>query len=143
MKLPMIAGVIVFAFATNGAMAACASPYTKVTGQSTIESLLGGSIFCAARGGESWQEEHYVGGVLKDYKMGPTDAVDPTKQVGTWSVSGDIVTHNYTVGSVSGPSYTYELWRDGTSNNYAFCGVSPSPGTSTDGTLRSGTGPCP
>lgn len=142
MKLPMIAGVIVFAFATEGAMAACASPYAKVTGKSTIENSLSGNIFCAARGGERWQEAHIAGGVLQDYKKGSTDAVDPTKVVGSWSVSGNIVTHNYTVGTKTGPSYTFELWRDGTSNRYAFCGASTSPGTNTDGILLTGAGPC-
>ena len=145
MKLPMIAGAIVFAFSAEGAMAACSTPATQVT-DGALTTLLSGNTVCAMRGGDRWQEEHHAGGVLIDYKKGPTDAVDPTKQVGTWAVSGTgagtTVTYNYTVGSVPGPSYNYAVWQNTTPNSYSFCKAGAI--LDMDFTLTAGTGSgCP
>ncbi|MEY3190396.1 MAG: hypothetical protein RIS10_513, partial [Pseudomonadota bacterium] len=35
------------------------------------------------------QEQHLSGGALWDYKMGPSDAKDPTVRVGDWSITGN------------------------------------------------------
>lgn len=148
MKLSMIAGVIVFAFATNGAMAACASPSTQVTDSTTpsLTNLLSGNTVCVAGPGGTWkyQEQHIgtgsPGSVLNDYKMGPAAPgnVDPTKQVGTWEVSGTdantTVTYNY---GTSGP-YTYKVW-DNTDGTYSFCGTDTVIFTRKSGT----SGGCP
>ena len=134
MKLPMIAGVIVLAFAAEGAMAACSTPAANQVKNSALSTLLSGNTACALRGGDRWQEEHHPGGVLKDYKKGSTDKVDPTKQVGTWAVSGSganaIVTYNYGTGG----SYAYEVWDNG-GGSYSFCGAGGM-----DFTLVGGTG---
>lgn len=125
MKLPMIAGVIVLAFAAEGAMAACTG--TQVT-DAALTTLLSNKTVCAGSGVGMgrWQEEHRTDGTLWDYKKGSTDAVDPTKQVGTWAVSGSgagtIVTHSYTVPPASGPSYNYTVYDIG-GGSYSFCGT--------------------
>lgn len=138
MKLPMIAGVIVFAFSAEGAMAACSAPAASQVRGGDLTTLLSGKTVCAGRGGDRWQEEHHAGGVLKDYKKGSTDKIDPTKQIGTWEVTGSgsntNVTYRYTGGSTS----SYEVW-DNKNGSYSFCG----PG-GMDFTLRPGTGTgCP
>lgn len=121
MKLPMIAGLIVFAFATEGAMAACASPSAQVTDGALI-TLLSGNTVCAGSGTGMgrWQEQHRTDNTLWDYKEGSTDPVDPTTQVGTWAVTGSgagtVVTHTYTGGS----AYSYTVW-DNNDGSYSFC----------------------
>lgn len=141
MKLPLIASAVVFAFAAEGAVAACSAPAaTQVRHNTTpsLTTLLSGNTVCAVRGGDRWQEEHHAGGVLKDYKRGPTDTIDPMTQVGTWAVSGTgantAVTYSYTGGSV----YSYTVWDNG-GGSYSFCGAG-----GVDFTLRTGTGSgCP
>jgi hypothetical protein len=88
------------------------------------------------------QETHIAPNVLKDYKKGPTDQVDPTTTIGTWSMDGQKVKYNY--GSTT---YTYKAYvtekpvHNGT--GIIFCPVPPnSGGTQTTGTLRTTTGPC-
>lgn len=58
------------------------------------------------------------GGPILDYKRGPSDAIDPSKVVGTYSINmgNNTVTYNY--GDPSGP-YTY----------VASGGASPNPET--------------
>lgn len=135
MKLPMIAGVIAFAFASEGAMAACSAPAaTQVKHNSNpgLSTLLSGNTACAVRGGDRWQEEHHPGGVLKDYKKGASDAVDPTKQVGTWSVGGTGANTMVTYIYGSGGTYAYTVWDNG--GSYSFCGTSDMDVTITRGT---------
>ena len=136
MKLPIIAGTIVLAFAAEGVMAACATPSVQVQ-DAALTSTLTNNTVCASRGGESWQEAHHSDGSLVDYKMGPSDAVDPTKQVGTWLITGagasSAVTYTYGSGA-----YSYQVW-DNQNGTYSFCGVD-----TIDFTISSGTGvSCP
>lgn len=138
MKLPMIAGVIVFAFSAEGAMAACSNPAKQVNKSSDLTTILSGNTVCAVRGKDRWQEEHHAGGVLKDYKKGPTDKIDPTKQIGTWAVSGNGANTKVTYVYTGSNTYAYEVWDNG-GGSYSFCG----PG-GMDFTLRPGTGSgCP
>ena len=62
------------------------------------------------------------GGIVTDYKKGPTDPVDPTAQVGTYSINtvGGTITFNYGAGG----TFTYGV-VDPTSTTY------PNPGTYT------------
>lgn len=143
MKLTIIACAAVFAFSTEGVMAACSasSGAKQVNKDSELTALLSGNTVCAVRGKDRWQEEHHAGGVLKDYKKGPTDKVDPTKTLGAWAVSGGgtntIVTYTYT----GGGSYSFTVWDNGGGSSYSFCkGNTPD----LDFTLKPGTGSgCP
>ncbi len=116
-KLPIITAAMMLAFVAKGAMAACSGPAVQVT-EEALDTLLNNSTVCASRGGESWQEEHHAGGVLTDYKMGPNDTVDPTKQLGNWVMANtDTVTYTYTNGSV----YSFQVWDNG-DGTHSFCG---------------------
>lgn len=58
-----------------------------------------------------------------DFKKGPSDPVDPTKQVGTWSVSGTdsntVVIYTYTDASGSSGPYSFTVHSSGV--NLSFC----------------------
>ena len=119
MKRFMIPGMLVLAFGSIDAMAGCDAPSTQVT---QLQDLLGGNTVCATRGSDRWQEEHRVGGQLWDYKLGPSHKVDPSKELGSWSVGGvddSEVTYNYTAfGSLV--SYTFTVFDNG-NGTYSFC----------------------
>jgi hypothetical protein len=102
----------------GNAAAACSSPYMNGP---AVTSLLSGNTVCspASCSGSScqWQEQHKSGSVLADYKKGPSDRIDPTKDVGNWSVaSNGKVTYTYT----GGGSYVYDVHNNGA--DYSFCG---------------------
>lgn len=114
--IPFLAGGI------GNAVAACGGSYMN---GNAVSGLLSGKTVCSPAGcsGAScqWQEQHKSGGVLADYKKGAGDPIDPTKDVGTWSVattgpSNGRVTYTYTAGG----SYTYDVKDNGAS--YSFCG---------------------
>ncbi len=121
MKLTIIASAVVFVFSTEGVMAACSPPAASQVKNGALTTLLLGNTVCAVRGGDRWQEEHHAGGVLKDYKKGPTDKIDPTKQVGTWAVSGNGANTNVTYTyPPSGGSHSFTVWDNG-GGSYSFC----------------------
>lgn len=96
-------------YLSGEAMAAC-------TGTPLSPSLLTGYTLCTSRGKDSWQEYHEAGGRLIDYKMGPNDRIDPTKQVGTWSASGTNVVYRF------GSGYSmYRVFANG-GTSYSVCG---------------------
>ena len=101
------------------AMAACTGNAMNVSG---ITTALSGNTVCAVRGKDKWQEYHAPGGGLIDYKMGPTDKVDPSKNVGSWSVTGNSAGNqarvNYNYGS--GGQYSYTVYSNG-GGSYSFC----------------------
>lgn len=96
-----------------------------------LTTLLSGNTVCgrpaAGYPGSStdrWQEQHQSGGQLWDYKRGPTDAVDPSERVGSWSIVSDVqlsarVLHSY----LGGSTYIWRVYRQGTgpSFTYSFC----------------------
>lgn len=87
------------------AIATCGvNPITGSTGTTNLSGLTNQYV-CATRGNEKWQEQHKSGGDLWDYKKGPTDPVDPSGKVGTWSRNATSVTYTYDT------SYTYRLYR--------------------------------
>lgn len=125
------------------------SRVTNSAATQTLTNALRNNTVCASRNGERWQEWHKPGaqatgtasGRIEDYKRGPGHPVDPTTDVGSWSISNNIVTYNYGTGG----TYSYALFRDSASGPYHFCGVS---GTSNNGnnipnaTIRPGQVPC-
>jgi len=112
----MVASIILLAGISGEAMAACTAPATQVTG-TALTTLISGRTVCATQGTDKWQEQHQVGGTLSDYKKGPTDPVDPTKQVGNWSI--DTVANTVKYVYTGGPGYTYSVYNDG--GTYSFC----------------------
>jgi hypothetical protein len=67
------------------------------------------------------QEQHRSDGQLWDYKMGPSDAKDPTVQVGDWSITGNdadtVVKYAYPPG---GTPSAYKVFDAG-AGTYYFC----------------------
>lgn len=111
------------------------------SGFTTSFTAFAGKTVCVGTS-PNWeaQEMHITGGALKDYKRG-TDPVDPTTEIGSWVVAGDIVTYKYGSTQYSYKAYvnaTLDNVKDGT--GITFC---PSgSGTETTGTLRLAPGPC-
>lgn len=115
MKLAMISSALVVLTYAGSAAAAVTCGGTPVTG-TALSSLITGNTVCASRGGDRWQEEHHVGGVLKDFKKGPSDPMDPTKTIGIWNISSDSVVYNYSGGQTY--SFTVHHIVDTT---FGFC----------------------
>ncbi len=108
MKQLIITSLVLLAGISGEVMAGCASNTQVINKKNDPEltTLISGQTVCATRGAEKWQEQHRVGAQLWDYKKGPTDKLDPSKQVGNWSINLDnTVTYSYT----GGPSYTYTV----------------------------------
>jgi hypothetical protein len=66
------------------------------------------------------QEEHRADGQLWDFKKGPSNPVDPTTQVGTWSVAGADVNTEVTYFYGATQSGPYKVYSTGASS-YDFC----------------------
>lgn len=100
-------------------------------GTNALLTLLNNSMVCGIRisGGnpsDTWQEHHGSGGALTDYKLGPGHPRDPSKPVGSWSVSGTgtgtVVTHTYTPGGTFSWTVHDNRVPSGVGNGpYAFC----------------------
>lgn len=107
--------------------------YAELTA-SQLAALLGRSMACYPAGGSPWTNQEYHadsgnGGALSDYKLGPaaTGNKDPTKVIGTYSVTGNQVTYSYTTGGTA----AYTVWGTQSSGSgiYDFCnGASPLSG---------------
>lgn len=137
MKLLRMFLVMAIGVAANGAHAACTSA-TQVKGVERLRAVLQGKTVCVARGDERWQEYHQPGGALIDYKKGPDDKKDPSKQVGSWSVSGSGTSTQLIHQYGSGASFIYTVHTITAGSSYGFCGG----GGELIVTLRSGLGPC-
>ena len=114
--------------------------YNELTGIQ-IRTLLNGSLVCSPATGPYSNQEAHSGGNITDYKMGPTDPVDPSVSVGTYTVAngtGAQITYSYTAG---GGTYNYTVWGTTTSGSgsYDFCaGTSPV----TVRVVAGSSGPC-
>lgn len=129
MKKFVVIAVIAGSLVSGQAIAAC-TPATRLNA-AALSALLGGNTVCVptvtpvAPLPMTWQEEHASGGVLIDFKRG-SSTVDPTKPVGTWSVTANaggnqaVVTHTYS----GGGSYAYSVHSIGGAI-YGFCGAGP------------------
>jgi hypothetical protein len=141
MKPIILAAVAGVALASLPALslAACAAPSVRVATALAMTTLLQGNTVClpaATQPTMEAQELHQAGGALVDYKRGPGHPVDPSKQVGSWTVTAGrsvFVTHNYG----GGAQYTYAVWHndDGT---HSFCSANPEIKVR----IKTGGGPC-
>ena len=115
-------------------VAACDGPSSM--NQTHLANAFAGNTVCATRGTDSWQEFHQAGGALIDWKRGPNDKVDPSKEVGTWSIqgTGDNARMEYNYGS--GGTYSYQVYNNG-GGSYSFCNGGELPVT-----VRSGQVAC-
>jgi hypothetical protein len=143
MKLSIIVSAIALACVTEAATAACGDPQIM---DAALTNLLSGNTVCVSKsGGWENQEEHMAGGALVDFKKGPSDPVDPTKQVGTWSVTGTGTGTmvNYTYSDASGSSGPFSFTVHSANNsNLSFCDASNTEIVAA--TLKNGTGAgCP
>ncbi len=132
------------ALAGQASAQTCATGFrvTNSTTANNLATLVSGNTVCARRGsGERWQEYHNPSGILTDYKQGPTDPVDPSEDVGSWSVAGTGASTNITYNYGSGGTYTFAVYRvgSGAATTYNFCGPSSVIGA----TFRTGQGACP
>ncbi|OYU99992.1 MAG: hypothetical protein CFE45_10870 [Burkholderiales bacterium PBB5] len=112
----------------------CGGTGTRVT---ALAALVAGKTVCAARGAERWQQYHSGSNVI-DYKQGPTDKVDPSETVATFSVTTQPANITYNYGT--GGTYTYAVCAD-SGSTYRFC--SGSSATVTGATILSGQVRCP
>ena len=136
MKRQIAVGILLVTGFSGGVFAApnCASN-SRVNGN-TLTTLVSGHTVCATRGTDKWQEQHRSGAQLWDYKKGASDPVDPSKQVGTWSIGSNSVTYSYT----GGPSYTYSIHEEG-GGTYSFC--SSGSVVVSGATFKQGNSSCP
>lgn len=106
------------AVSTTGTMPTITT--TQGGGLPSISTLLTGNTVCVGSPG-NWeaQEFHKSDGNLIDYKKGPSDPVDPTASVGSWSISGTgaATRVNYTYGTTT---YNNAVWDHG-DGTYSFC----------------------
>jgi len=122
-------------------MAGCsAASSVRVASAAELTTLLEGNTVClpaVTRPTMDAQELHQAGGALVDYKRGPTDKVDQSKQVGTWKVvggRGTFVSYNYG----GGRQYTYSVWKNPGDNTYSLCSANPEITVR----VKPGGGPC-
>jgi hypothetical protein len=109
-----------------------AAPLPTCNGLSLLSSSAVAALFtpnaqytCGTNGVESWNELH-SGGLITDYKRGPADSIDPSKQIGTYTVSSDasggVLNDTY-----GGTTFSYHI-ASGGGTAYYYCGVSsPAP----------------
>ena len=104
-----------------------------------LSAAFSGNTVCAQRAGDRWQEYHQGtgSGDLIDWKMGPGHGVDPSKQVGSWSVKLENANARLAYDYGSGGQYTYQVF-DNNDGTYSFCN-----GAEMAVTVRSGQGACP
>ena len=126
------------------ASAVCSdSGRTQIADPTALTTALSGNIVCVGSG-PIWQNQeiHQPGGTLTDYKMGLGDPVDPTKNIGTWGVSGTgtdtVVTYNYTGVGV----YTFKVFNNGTDQFFAFCEIDGTTVNTVGKRIVGGLGPC-
>jgi hypothetical protein len=113
----LLAGVTGEAMAAN---CSASTGYIRVAGDGDIlKNELSGKTACKANVDDwEWQEYHDPSGALIDWKNGPSDPVDPSAQVGTWSATNGVdATVTYTYGAQSN---SYAVWKT-KSGLYDFC----------------------
>ena len=120
-----VAAVAMIGFVSSQALGAtvCGGSGSTATA-ADITSLLTNRWACVTG---QWNELHQ-GGVVTDWKQGPTDPVDPSEQVATYTITAgtagnyDTITYNYGTGG----TYSYAITPKGqtTTGTYTFCNVS-------------------
>lgn len=137
MKFLFVPVILSLAVMPAMAEAACTST-SQITDASALRTLLAGKTLCATRGTDRWQEFHQAGGALIDYKKGQTDPVDPTKQVGTWTVTGNGSGTQVRYSYGQGANYTYKVHTIVQDASYSLCSSTEDLVVS----MRVGLGPC-
>jgi hypothetical protein len=144
----MVAGGLESAMATG---CSASSGYVALT-QAQIENVVGNSVACYPSSGPPWTNQEYHSGTttsatgnITDYKQGPTNPRDPSKQIGTYSISSTngltsgIGTISYNYGGAS--SYSFRLWGPTPPihgpTNYDLCVASVRQGSAS---IRPATG---
>lgn len=121
--ITLVAGLVA---ATHSHAQNCPSQYPdQVT---DILTLVQGNTICAASNGDQWQEYHRSDGALIDYKKGPSDTVDPTTEVGSWSAAQGKepeLSHTY-----DSSSFAWIVCESDPGGSYALVGVSTITGVS-------------
>ena len=94
-----------------------------------IENKVAGKYTCVGAYPHAQWNELLSGsptsGNVIDYKLGATDPIDPTKQVGTYTVTGSTVgVLNYTYGATT---YSYQIQKTSLAAPFStlFCPVGP------------------
>ena len=137
MKRQIAIGIVLFAGISGVVIAAPNCNNRNRVNADALPTLISNNTVCATRDTDKWQEYHRPGGDLIDWKRGANHPVDPSKQVGTWSIASNNVTYSYT----GGPSYTYTVHDEGGGASYSFC----SNGSVVVGgaTFKRGNSSCP
>lgn len=90
-----------------------------------LPGVLNDRMVCVSNGTGGWENQEFHNGSSQrvvDYKLGPGDPVDPSKDIGSYAFIGANVQYNYT-----GDSKTYSFSvckKSSPSRDYAFCGAS-------------------
>ena len=138
MKKAHIAVLALFGIAGNAvAQAGPCGGFNGVKTAADIQTLLAGKYACVHN---QWNELH-SGGTLIDFKKGPSDPVNPSEQVGTYTITAgtaasyDRITYNYGTGG----TFAYAIKpKPGTAaGTYSFCNI--STGATISVTVQTGT----
>ncbi len=109
--------------------------------QTQLGNTFPGNTLCAQRSADKWQEQHRTGGQLWDYKLGTSSTMDPTKQVGTWVISGTgsnaVLTHTYGTAS-----YSWAVCGPGGVNTGYTLISTGAAGTISGAEVKAGAVPC-
>lgn len=145
-----VVAILVAAAVPTQAYSACvpSGGYVELLGIN-IKNLLapssGSSIACVGSSGNYSNQEilqSSLSGNIKDYKKGPNDPNDPSKVVGTYSITGTSpgqITYTYTGGPVD--TYTVYGTVPVASGSYDFCNGSAL--VVTVNVVIGSAGPCP
>jgi hypothetical protein len=120
---PFLAGLVLLSgvAAPGVVLAGCGD--TLVT-EAELALLLPKRYACAADARPEWgwkyQELHLESGILRDFKRGSGDPVDPSKDVGTWRIVGDAVHYSYQDASGSSGPFMHTVHGDAT-QGYSIC----------------------
>ena len=85
MRRIITVSLLSLACVTGEAMAICTNN-SMVNPVNTLNTLLSNKTVCGTDGTDKWQEEHRSNGALWEYAKGPNDPVDPSHQVGMWTL---------------------------------------------------------
>lgn len=133
MRYGTLIGGFITALVTGQAIAACPTAKADAASAADIQTLLTtvGRYACGTDYGGRRFNQYLVGGVsgqVWDYKKGPTDPIDKSKQLGTYTIEAtggtgpDLIT--YTYGSTT---YSYAIRPAGSdTGTKTFCQVSAS-----------------
>lgn len=114
-----------YALAAAGVIAVSSDAFAGID-ENMIATLVGNKTICATYNSDKWQEFHSgtTSGPLSDYKKGPSDPVDPSKTVGTWSIEGSGTTaklvHDYGSGGIFKWEVTASNQLVGNGKNISF-----------------------